>query len=48
MQSASTKFTFEKIIKKYRENSTSEREKGDKFERLIQNYLLTKILNFLI
>lgn len=34
--------TFDQIIKKYRENSTSERDKGDKFERLMQAYLLTK------
>jgi predicted helicase len=35
-------FTFDEIIKKYRENSTSERDKGDKFERLIKAYLETK------
>ena len=34
--------TFDQIIEKYRENSTSERDKGDKFERLMQAYLLTK------
>lgn len=34
--------TFEEIINKYRENSTSERNKGDKFERLMQAYLQTK------
>ena len=34
--------TFERIIEKYRGNSTSERDKGDKFERLMQAYLLTK------
>ncbi|MGI5100532.1 DEAD/DEAH box helicase [Treponema vincentii] len=34
--------TFEHIIDKYRKNSTSERNKGDKFERLMQAYLLTK------
>ena len=33
---------FEHIIDKYRENSTSERNMGDKFERLMQAYLLTK------
>ncbi|MGP1458370.1 MAG: restriction endonuclease, partial [Treponema sp.] len=33
---------FEQIIDKYRENSTSERSKGGKFERLMQAYLLTK------
>lgn len=33
---------FEQIIDSYRENSFSEREKGDKFEKLIQAYLLTK------
>lgn len=36
------KVSFEQIIEKYRENSTSERNKGDKFERLMQAYLLTK------
>ena len=36
------KLSFEQIIEKYRENSTSERNKGDKFERLMQAYLLTK------
>lgn len=35
-------FTFEDIINKYRENSTSERNKGDRFERLMKAYLLTK------
>lgn len=34
--------SFDDIINKYRENSTSERNKGDKFERLMQAYLLTK------
>ena len=34
--------TFEEIINKYRENSTSERNKGDRFERLMKAYLLTK------
>lgn len=34
--------TFDQIIEKYRKNSTSERDKGDKFERLMQAYLLTK------
>ena len=34
--------TFEEIISKYRENSTSERNKGDKFEKLMKAYLLTK------
>ena len=34
--------TFEQMIDKYRENSTSEHNKGDKFERLMQAYLLTK------
>ena len=33
---------FEQVIDKYRENSTSERNMGDKFERLMQAYLLTK------
>ena len=34
--------TFEEIINKYRKNSVSERNKGDKFERLMRAYLLTK------
>ena len=34
--------TFEQMIDKYRANSTSEHNKGDKFERLMQAYLLTK------
>ena len=42
MPSSSEKVSFEQIIEKYRENSTSERNKGDKFERLMQAYLLTK------
>lgn len=34
--------SFDAIINKYRENSFSERNKGDKFERLMKAYLLTK------
>lgn len=34
--------TFEEIIDTYRKNSVSERNKGDKFERLMRAYLLTK------
>ena len=34
--------SFDEIIEKYRENSTSERNKGDRFERLMKAYLLTK------
>lgn len=33
--------TFSSILKKYRENAYSEREKGSRFERLIQGYLQT-------
>jgi len=33
--------TFNKTIEKYRKYSFSERDKGDKFERLMQAYLLT-------
>ncbi len=33
---------FDRIIGKYRDNSISQRDKGDKFERLMQAYLLTK------
>ena len=32
---------FKDILKKYREISFSERDKGDRFERLMQSYLLT-------
>jgi predicted helicase len=33
--------TFKQILKKYRDASFSERDKGDRFERLIQGYLKT-------
>lgn len=33
--------TFDQVLGKYRANSFSERDKGDRFERLIQAYLLT-------
>lgn len=33
--------TFQKVLNKYRETAFSERDKGDKFERLMQAYLLT-------
>jgi len=33
--------SFEKVLEKYRKYSFSERDKGDRFERLIQAYLLT-------
>ena len=33
---------FDRIIGEYRDNSISQRDKGDKFERLMQAYLLTK------
>jgi predicted helicase len=32
---------FTKILDKYRKLSYSERDKGDRFERLMQGYLLT-------
>lgn len=32
---------FKDILKKYREISFSERDKGDRFERLIKAYFLT-------
>ena len=34
--------TFDQIIERYRDNSTSRRDTGDKFERLMRAYLLTK------
>ena len=33
--------SFNKILEKYRKISFSERDKGDRFERLMQAYLLT-------
>lgn len=33
--------SFQTILKKFRENSFSEKDKGDRFERLIQSYLYT-------
>lgn len=33
--------SFQKILEKYRKISISERDKGDRFERLMQAYLLT-------
>ncbi len=33
--------TFNQVLEKYRKISFSERNKGDRFERLIQAYLLT-------
>lgn len=33
--------SFEKVLEKYRKYSFSERDKGDRFERLMQAYLLT-------
>ena len=33
---------FNKILEKYRKISFSERDKGDRFERLIQGYLQTE------
>ena len=33
--------TFDQVLGKYRDISFSERDKGDRFERLIQSYLLT-------
>jgi len=32
---------FNKVLEKYRKISFSERDKGDRFERLMQRYLLT-------
>ena len=34
-------FSFNDILEKYRKHSFSERDKGDRFERLMQSYLLT-------
>jgi predicted helicase len=36
--------SFNTIIEKYRKISFSERDKGDRFERLIQSYLQTEPL----
>lgn len=37
----STKIQFNQVLEKYREYSFSERDKGDRFERLMQSYLQT-------
>ena len=42
MQTASVQTKFDKIIGKYRTDSFSERDKGDRFEKLMKAYLLTK------
>ncbi len=39
---ASAQNAFSTIISKYRKNSFSERDKGDRFEKLMKAYLLTK------
>jgi hypothetical protein len=33
--------SFQNILDKYRDISFSERDKGDRFERLMQGYLMT-------
>ncbi len=38
--------SFNKVLEKYRKSSFSERDKGDRFERLMQAYL--HCLNYLI
>lgn len=38
--------TFDQILQSYRELSSSEREKGMRFERLMQRFLLTNNLAF--
>ena len=35
---------FEKIINTYRDKAFSERDKGDRFERLMQAYLQTDLI----
>lgn len=35
--------SFQKILNKYRKTSFSERDKGDRFERLMQAYLKTDL-----
>ena len=42
MQTSSSQNSFDQIIQKYREESYSERNKGDRFEKLMKAYLLTK------
>ena len=42
MQTSSTQTKFDKIIGKYRTDSFSEKDKGDRFEKLMKAYLLTK------
>jgi predicted helicase len=33
--------SFQKVLEKYRNSSFSERDKGDRFERLMRSYLAT-------
>ena len=42
MQTTSSQNSFDQIIQKYRGESYSERNKGDRFEKLMKAYLLTK------
>ena len=42
MQTNSSQNSFDQIIQKYRDESYSERNKGDRFEKLMKAYLLTK------
>jgi predicted helicase len=37
--------SFQKILEKYRQISYNQRDKGDKFERLMQRFLQTVIAN---
>ena len=42
MQTSTSQNSFVQIIQKYRDESYSERNKGDRFEKLMKAYLLTK------
>ena len=42
MQTNSSQNSFDQIIQKYRDESYSERNKGERFEKLMKAYLLTK------
>ena len=42
MQTTTSQNSFDQIIQKYRDESYSERNKGDRFEKLMKAYLLTK------
>jgi predicted helicase len=38
--------SFQQILEKYRQNACNQKDKGDKFERLMQRYLQTDPVYF--